>query len=63
MQRRSPKAETTPAHHFHLMVNYIVFNSLRNDDQADLYIMRSNGDNQVQLTNHLEPEWGPQWAH
>jgi len=40
---------------------YIVFNSLRNDDQADLYIMRSNGDNQVQLTNNPEPDWGPQW--
>ena len=41
---------------------YIVFNSLRNDDQADLYIMRSNGENQVQLTNHPEPDWGPQWV-
>ena len=41
---------------------YIVFNSLRNDDQADLYIMRANGGNQVQLTNRPEPEWGPQWV-
>jgi len=41
---------------------YIVFNSLRNDDQADLYIMRSDGTNQVQLTNHPEPDWGPQWT-
>ena len=41
---------------------YIVFNSLRNDDQADLYIMRANGENQVQLTNDPEPDWGPQWA-
>ncbi len=41
---------------------YIVFNSLRNDDQADLYIMRSDGSNQVQLTNHPEPDWGPQWT-
>ncbi|MCX6059085.1 MAG: hypothetical protein NTW69_13145 [Chloroflexi bacterium] len=41
---------------------YIVFNSLRNDDQADLYIMRSNGENQVQLTNHPEPDWGAQWT-
>jgi TolB protein len=40
---------------------YIVFNSLRNHDQADLYIMRSNGENQVQLTNDPEPDWGPQW--
>ncbi|MBL8102358.1 MAG: serine/threonine-protein kinase [Anaerolineales bacterium] len=41
---------------------YIVFNSLRNDDQADLYIMRADGTNQVQLTNHPEPDWGPQWV-
>jgi len=40
---------------------YIVFNSLRNDDQADLYIMRSDGTNQIQLTNNPEPDWGPQW--
>ncbi len=41
---------------------YIVFNSLRNDDQADLYIMRADGSNQVQLTNHPEPDWGPVWV-
>ncbi len=41
---------------------YIVFNSLRNNDQADLYIMRSNGENEVQLTNDPEPDWGPQWT-
>lgn len=41
---------------------YIVFNSLRNDDQADLYIMRVDGTNQVQLTNHPEPDWGAQWV-
>ncbi|NJN80382.1 MAG: hypothetical protein HC797_07880 [Anaerolineales bacterium] len=41
--------------------NYIVFNSLRNDDQADLYIMRADGTNQVQLTNHPEPDWGARW--
>lgn len=40
---------------------YIVFNSQRNDDQADLYIMRADGTNQVQLTNHPEPDWGPRW--
>ncbi len=40
---------------------YIVFNSLRNDDQADLYIMRADGTNQIQLTNHPEPDWGAQW--
>jgi TolB protein len=41
---------------------YIVFNSMRNNDQADLYIMRADGTNQQQLTNHPEPDWGPQWA-
>jgi serine/threonine protein kinase len=41
---------------------YIVFNSLRNDDQADLYIMRADGTNQVQLTNDPEPDWGPVWT-
>jgi Tol biopolymer transport system component len=41
---------------------YIVFNSLRNNDQADLYIMRADGTNQIQLTNHPEPDWGPQWV-
>lgn len=41
---------------------YIVFNSMRNDEQADLYIMRADGTNQVQLTNHPEPDWGPQWV-
>lgn len=41
---------------------YIVFNSLRNNDQADLYIMRSDGSNQVQLTNDPEPDWGPVWT-
>ncbi|MCC6259408.1 MAG: serine/threonine-protein kinase [Anaerolineales bacterium] len=40
---------------------YIVFNSLRNDDQADLYIMRADGTNQVQLTNNPEPDWGASW--
>ncbi len=41
---------------------YIVFNSLRNDDQADLYIMRADGSNQVQLTNDPEPDWGAAWT-
>jgi len=41
---------------------YIVFNSQRTDDQADLYIMRVNGDNQTQLTNDPEPDWGAVWA-
>jgi serine/threonine protein kinase len=41
---------------------FIVFNSLRNDDQADLYIMRADGENQQQLTNDPEPDWGAQWT-
>jgi serine/threonine protein kinase len=41
---------------------YIVFNTLRNDDQADLYIMRADGTNQIQLTNNPEPDWGAQWT-
>jgi Tol biopolymer transport system component/serine/threonine protein kinase len=41
---------------------YIVFNSLRNDDQADLYIMRADGSNQVQLTFDPEPDWGARWV-
>lgn len=41
---------------------YVVFNSMRNDDQADLYIMRVDGTNQTQLTNHPEPDWGAVWA-
>jgi TolB protein len=41
---------------------YIVFNSLRNNDQADLYIMRANGENQIQLTNDPEPDWGAVWT-
>jgi Tol biopolymer transport system component len=41
---------------------YIVFNSLRNNDQADLYIMRVNGENQIQLTNDPEPDWGAVWT-
>ena len=41
---------------------YIIFNSLRNNDQADLYIMRSDGTNQTQLTNHPEPDWDAKWV-
>ncbi|MFN8412961.1 MAG: hypothetical protein U0Z26_11280, partial [Anaerolineales bacterium] len=41
---------------------FIVFNSLRNNDQADLYIMRADGQNPQQLTNNPEPDWGPQWT-
>ena len=41
---------------------YIVYNSLRNNDQADLYIMRSDGHSTRQLTDNPEPDWQPQWG-
>ena len=41
---------------------YIVYNSLRNNDQADLYIMRADGHSTRQLTDNPEPDWQPQWA-
>ncbi|MFN2121167.1 MAG: hypothetical protein ACK2T0_12285 [Anaerolineales bacterium] len=41
---------------------YVVFNSLRNQGQADLYIMRSDGHSQRQLTSNPEPDWQPQWG-
>jgi TolB protein len=41
---------------------YIVFNSMRNKNQADLYLMRADGTNQQQLTNHPEPDWDPHWS-
>ena len=40
----------------------IVFNSLRNNDQADLYIMRADGHSMRQLTNFPEPDWQPKWG-
>jgi TolB protein len=39
----------------------IAFNSLRNDGQADLYIMNADGSNLRQLTTHPEPDWQPRW--
>lgn len=41
---------------------YIVYNSLRNNNQADLYIMRSDGHSTRQLTNNPEPDWQPKWG-
>ncbi len=41
---------------------YIVFNSLRNNDQADLYIMEADGSGMRQLTNDPEPDWGARWV-
>lgn len=40
---------------------FIVFNSLRNNDQADLYIMEADGSGMRQLTNDPEPDWGASW--
>lgn len=41
---------------------YIVYNSLRNNNQADLYIMRADGHSTRQLTDDPEPDWQPQWG-
>ncbi|MCZ2127332.1 MAG: protein kinase [Anaerolineales bacterium] len=40
---------------------YIVFNSLRNNDQADLFIMKADGSALRQITNNPEPDWGASW--
>jgi hypothetical protein len=40
---------------------FIVFNSLRNNDQADLYIMEADGSGMRQITNDPEPDWGANW--
>lgn len=40
---------------------YIAFNSMRNDGQADLYIMKADGSLLRRLTNDPEPDWGPRW--
>ena len=41
---------------------YIVFNSLRNQGQADLYVMRADGHSLRRLTDNPEPDWQPQWG-
>lgn len=40
---------------------WIAFNSLRNNDQADIFIIRPDGTGLNQVTNHPEPDWQPQW--
>lgn len=40
---------------------WIAFNSLRNGDQADLFIMRPDGSDVRQITDNPEPDWQPQW--
>lgn len=41
---------------------HIVFNSLRNGGQADLYIINAEGHSMRQLTDNPEPDWQPQWG-
>jgi TolB protein len=40
---------------------WIAFNSLRNNDQADIYLIRTDGTDLRQLTDNPEPDWQPQW--
>jgi len=40
---------------------WIAFNSLRNNDQADIFIMRADGSNMRQVTDNPEPDWQPHW--
>src|SRR5688572_4107372 len=40
---------------------WIAFNSLRNNDQADIFIMRPDGSGMQQVTNSPEPDWQPHW--
>jgi len=40
---------------------WIAFNSLRNDEQADIFIMRVDGSGLRQVTDNPEPDWQPQW--
>lgn len=41
---------------------YIVFNSQRNNDQADLFIIRADGHSTRLLVDDPEPDWQPQWG-
>ena len=40
---------------------WIAFISLRNNDQADIFIMRPDGSDVRQVVNNPEPDWQPQW--
>lgn len=41
---------------------YIVFNSLRNGQPANLFVMRADGHSTRQLTDDAEPDWQPKWG-
>jgi Tol biopolymer transport system component len=41
---------------------YIVYNSMRNNHPANLYIMRADGHSTRQLTDGPEPDWQSQWG-
>ncbi len=41
---------------------HIVFNSLRNGGQADLFMIRADGRSMRLLLDHPEPDWQPQWG-
>jgi TolB protein len=41
---------------------WIVFNSQRVDNNANIYIMRPDGSDVRQLTNDTEPDWQPRWG-
>ena len=40
---------------------YVAYNSLRNNGQADIYVIRADGTDERQLTTDPEPDWQPQW--
>jgi len=40
---------------------WIAFISLRNNDQADIFIMRPDGSDMRQIVDNAEPDWQPQW--
>jgi TolB protein len=41
---------------------WIVFNSQRKNDTANIFIMRVDGSDVRQLTNDTEPDWQPRWG-
>ena len=41
---------------------FIVFNSLRNNGQADLFIIRADGHSMRLLVDNPEPDWQPVWG-